>query len=416
MKNPPTIFHSIPRNQHAQITDMVLLEDLKPNDSDAINNGLISLYLALSIAEDALNEFANNRYRSFDALLGNNSCYLVSYNIYLIAHRFKSQQNLTIGPALNKIRETKQKLLIATNSFKTKIKTPSVGSFLSANNIHLDLDPDFIYLAMAYACTQAKEKNEFEFEETNYKNLLNIYSKKLNIDIPKKTVINLVKHWQKTLSISSIKTLRQRQTNTPNQPEELWREYLSDRYILTDKRDRLCAPSLYSAATIFSQLTQIEGAILGLQVNIVSQPKNRISTFTLFYQVQKDHSYRLVNSEKLPDSDPIYMFVGCRYISDIEKIDIRAIQHELEEKDLKTIILAHEVTYPQYPKSLNAENILPTHPEIIEHIKKYKKLKGFSLEDPSILCLAHIFIDDILTQSLASYDHPTFLPQLPQKK
>lgn len=387
----------------------------QPNDINALNNGLISYFLVLSIIEDALLDFAHKKYRSFDALIGNNSCYVCSYIVFLIARRY-SIDNLLQEETINineKITQIKQKIIKLTNSFENSVKSDSLFNFINENDLALNLDQDIIYLAMAYACTLAKCRNSSEFEETNYENLIAFYNRKINFNLRRKTTQKLIKHWQKTLSILNIKTLQNHAKDVQCEKTRLWANYISnDEYILEDSRGRLCAPSLYSAALIYEKLSKIPGSILGLQVNIIRFPKDYISRFTLFFQVLDDGSLKSIAQDELSYAEPVYMFTGCRYISDDSLLNIDQMKDSFQARDLKTLILAHEVTYPQYPKSLNAENIIPLEEELVKKIGNLKTLQGFSLEDPTDLCLVHIFVDDTLTQSLAHFEPAIYLPQL----
>lgn len=397
------------------VASFVLPDTHMPNDLNALNNGLISYFFILSVIEDALCDFFQNKYRSFDALIGNNSCYISSYIIFLIAQRSNSDNKFRklIKQNLGKIKNIKQEIILATNSFKEKIKSDSLIRFLDENGLTLALDPDFIYLTMAYGCTQSKNKNALEFEETSYEKLIEIYNKKLNISIAKKSAQKLVKHWQKMLSIFNIKTLQSHAKTANHGTAKLWANYIADdRYILEDQRGRLCAPSLYAAALIYDKITKTPGSILGLQVNIIQNPKKYISRFTLYFHVQDNGSVKIIDHDGFSSAQPIYMFTGCRYISKASTIDIREIKEEFATRDLKTLILAHEVTYPQYPKSLDAKDINPVEKDLIKEIGILKRMSGFSLEDPTDLCLVHIFVDDTLTQSLANYEPPIYLPQL----
>lgn len=397
------------------VSSFMLPDAHKPNDLNALNNGLINYYFVLSVIEDALCEFLQKRYRSFDALIGNNSCYISSYIVFLVAQRYKLDSKFKglIKLKIDEIRKTKQLIIDLTKSFKEKIKSESISSFLDENELTLTLDPDFIYLAMAYGCTQSKSRNVLEFEETSYEKLIEPYNKKLNISIARKSAQKLVKHWQKTLSILNIKTLQSHAKTTDRGTAELWANYIvDDRYILEDQRGRLCAPSLYTVALIYNKITKTPGSILGLQVNLIRNPKKYISRFTLYFCVQADGSLKIISPDEFSSAQPIYMFTGCRYISKDSTIDITAIKEEFATRDLKTLILAHEVTYPQYPKSLDAKDISPVEKSLIKEIGILKRMRGFSIEDPTDLCLVHIFVDDTLTQSLANYEPPIYLPQL----
>ncbi|MBU6383958.1 MAG: hypothetical protein KGR16_06560 [Verrucomicrobia bacterium] len=398
------------------LTASFMLPDThQPNDLNALNNGLASYFVILSIIEDALIDFLQKRYRSFDALIGNNSCYISSYIVFLIAQRFSSDKNFInlTKHAIKKIKNVKKDITLATNSFQRKIHSESLSRFLEENGLAVALDPDHIYLAMAYGCTRAKYKNAFEFEEISYEKLIELYSTKLNINFARKSAQKLVKHWQKTLSIFNIKTLQSHAKTIDHGTGKIWASYIADdRYILEDHRGRLCAPSLYTAALIYDKLTQTPGSILGLQVNLVQTPRTHIARFTLYFQVQDNGDLKNIDHDEFSSTKPVYMFTGCRYISSTASVDIRALKAEFAARDLKTLILAHEVTYRQYPKSLNAKDITPVEKDLVKEIESLKKMSGFSLEDPTDLCLVHIFVDDTLTQSLASYEPPIHLPQL----
>ena len=385
-------------------------EKSKQNDFHALNTSIINLHLILSIAEDALNEFLSFRYRSFDALLGNNSCYLVSYIIFKNAQRLKNDSTFrpAIENTLSEIDEVKQKILSKTNHFQKRIESASFSEFIRENEIDLHLDSDTSYLTMAFTCTQAKFKNEWEYEETCYDKISDKYTEKLNVNIPKKSTKKLIKHWQKMLSYFNIKTLRSHVKREENNP---WTQYLSDDSILEDQRGRLCSPSLYTSAFIFQSLSQIPGAKLGLQVNVIENPKKFISKFTIFFEVQDDMTLKVINESDCHPTDPIYMYTGCKYVPENSEVNIKEIIEEFQGKELKTIILAHEVTYHQYPKALKVENYFPNEGSLYNEIQKYQEMKGYSLDDPSTLCLTHIYVDDILSHSTNIQD-PLFLPQI----
>ena len=58
-------------------------------DLNAVKSGLSTYLLTLNIFEDALENFIQHKYRMFDALVGNNSCYLVSYIILILSKKIK---------------------------------------------------------------------------------------------------------------------------------------------------------------------------------------------------------------------------------------------------------------------------------------------------------------------------------------
>jgi hypothetical protein len=127
--------------------------------------------------------------------------------------------------------------------------------------------------------------------------------------------------------------------------------------------------------------------------------------------VQDDGKLELILKELIPHNKPIYMFAGCRYIPNQSSvINLKDIEFSFESRNLKDLIFAHEVTYPQYPKSLNIGNLQPNEPTVLAEIHRLQEFKGFSLEDPSDICLAHIFTDSTSDQFVSANEQPLYLP------
>lgn len=396
-------------------TSFIIPDIYNSNDTDTINSGLISYFLAICVAEDALSDFINSKYNSFDALIGNNSCYISSYIIFLISQSFYTNNNFSIyiQSSLEKIRFIKHAIIAKTNNFKEKIEHKSLYFFLKESGFLITLEIDCIYLIMAYGCAQSKIKNEFAIEEISHEKLLKTYSEKLRINIGRKSAQKLIKHWQKSLSIFNIQILQSHAKTLCKEKERLWANYvINDIYILEDGRGRLCAASLYTAAVVYDKLTKIPGAILGLQVNLIEHPKTYISKINLYFEVQEDGNIQVIDQDYLASTRPVYMFTGCRHILDASRINIEEIKQEFKSRDLRNLILAHEVTYPQYPKSLNAQDIAPLEPALKAEIAILKEMSGFSIENPTDLCLVHMFVSQPVVQSFLAHEAPVYLPQL----
>lgn len=383
------------------------------SDDNAVKNGLTNYLFTLSILEDALDNFLKHKYRMFDALVGNNTCYSVGYAIFLIAYRSKknSDFNSYVKSVVQEISLLKNSILkeLDNTSGNIKLSQADFQSFLQDKHLVFSADLSLVYLFLAFGCSIAKRENEEDFDEINYDSILLKYNSKL--DIKKKSIIKLVKHWQKCISVLSVNIL-QNNANSLNYPEILWARYIFDPYILEDERKRLCTSSLFSIRVIYNMLLTMPGALIGLQVNLIENPRTFITRFTVYFEAQPDGTLKVRQQDEIGSISPVYMFEGCKYVPEGTAVNIDDLKIEFSQRDIKDIIFAHEVTYPQYPKSLNAGSISPTESEIIEEITRLKAMPGFSFEDPSDLCLVHIFVDDTHTQSLAIHESPTYLPRL----
>lgn len=385
-------------------------------DQKTLKNCLIQYFFSLSILQDALIQCLDHQYRKFDALIGNNSCYASSYTIFRIANRIENDQGfkdqLSLG--LKKLEKARKKALNELKELENDLPSSHLKDFrqfLFNKDLVLDLPIELVYLGLAFGCGISKEKNDQNIEEIQYETLL-LHYEKLKVPLTKKSTVKLIKHWQKVLAILNVKTLQDHAKFSTAQP---WAKYLFGEYVLTDERNRPCLASFYASKIIYDLLLSMPQALIGLQVNIIQQPEQYLNRFTVLYEVQPDRTLRVLDPEELFSTRPIYMLVGCRYISQ-QYIDIPTLKAEFTQKSLEEIIFAHEVTYTQYPKALKAKNISPHEPELVQEIERLKKLEGFSLEDPSDLCLVHIFVDDTQSQALSAYDPPVYLPKLREEQ
>lgn len=383
-------------------------------DQNTLKNCLIHYLLSLAVLGDALKHFLTHQYHKFDALIGNNSCYANAYTIFRISQHMnnspemKTQLLITLQEIERAKNKTSNLLEHLHNDFSAFAK--DFHDFLSVNGLIVDLPRDFIILGLAFGCTASKLKTAQEIEEIHYDSFLTEYQNKLERVLAKKSIIKLIKHWQKLLATLNVSTLQEhaRFTSPKTRP---WSKYLFGEYVLMDERNRPCLPSFYASKAIFDLLLSRPFSMIGLQVNVIAQPGTYLDRFTLFYEVQPDRSLRIIEAKNVSLEQPIYMFVGCRYIPQ-PVVDIRALKAEFTQRSLEEIIFAHEVTYPQYPKALKAKNILPDEPALRKELHRLQRMKGFSLEDPSDLCLTHIFVDDIRSQASSTNRFPVYLPKL----
>ncbi len=378
------------------------------NNYKSSSIGLLNYYFSLSVVEDAILNFLDFRFKNFDPLIGNNSCYLSSYSFFLISKKFTSSNLTLLRLALNSI--SKIKLEIIQKSKNSQNSSISLENFLMNERLDIKLDLDIVYLGLSYGCTLAKHRNKNHYDEIDYEKLLNTYQEKLNIEIKRKSVIKIVKHWQKVISLINVRTLQNHARDILSK-ENLWSKYIHNDYVHKDPRGRPCTASLYAIKTIYSLLLLIPSSLIGLQVNIHKNQKEFIGKFTINFEVQEDQTLKLVDLHKNFPNSPVYTFAGCRYC-DSQEATLEKTKDDFIKRNLEEIIFAHEVTYPQYPKSLKIPDIAPKEFELRQEISRLKFLKGFSLKNPSDICLAHIFVDNTCPHISALEDNPLYLPQI----
>lgn len=389
--------------------------DQSLQDITAFKSAIAAYLLSITVFIDALENFRNKNFRMFDSLIGNNSCYLVAYLIYEISNKMDNSSNF-----INEMEKTIKNLYILKNNIIDNYMSLNLNNFnidisnflefLKRNNLIIFCEIDFFYLCQTYACTITKEKNENEYEQINENFLFEKYQNIGGIEIKKKTIHKLLKHWQKSLSTTNVKKLQEASKSLPKKHLETV-QYLFSPHILKDSRDRLCTPSLFAQLVIFELLLRLQNSLIGLQVNLIQSPKNYQTRFTLFYEVQKDLTLKVLSDTKIDPDRAIYMYIGCRYTENTYSSEsIENLKKTFSKRNLKDIIFAHEVTYPQYPKCLKAPNIYPESGSLSQLITYWRSLSGFSLDDPSDLCLVHIFVDNTKMQLCSIEEPPVYLP------
>ena len=373
---------------------------IKNSDKSALKTAFDHYYFSLTLLEDALTAFLAHRYNQFDALIGNNSCYLVAYVIYLLGREDRSLYE----SALCNICALKHRLLLTIQNLKL-LKGTTFWEILKDNSLEPDVELGALYLTMAYGCTITKEITETNIETICFIRLVKKYEGNPFVELKEKSMIKMIKHWQRLISYINVTQL-QSHAQWVSEAVKPWSRYIESPFVLTDKPGRLCSSSLYSSRVILDLLKSMPGAVIGLQVNIGTTEKEFFGRAMIYYQVNDSGEWESITEDL--SEQPIYLFIGCRYVQPGVRVDLKEIEREFQGRNVEEIILAHEVTYPQYPKSLGAGEVQPSDAELMREINRLKEFSGFSLDNPSDLCLVHISV----TNPSEVFTKPVFLPQI----
>lgn len=413
----------LPRNSAAPQTSVVDLlppsfKRISPSDKRAFAIALSACRFVLNVAHRALEAFASHDLRSFDAHLGNNSCYLSASICVQIAKRFKSDATFMdyVKNAINNIDQLildfdlvfKNLKMIELSQYK------DVSQFLQRQGISMNFSPEIHYLIMAYACSVAKCKNENSIEVIDYEQLFKyFYEKDCENPIPRSSLVKLHKFWQKTLSVHNIEFLQLQASNFRTEDYK-WNKYVSDSYIKIDQRGRLCSSSFYAIKVLLDSLALEVESLVSLLINVFSSNRQFLGKFPLFFKpIPGSGKWTLADASEIakkPDN-PVLTVEGCSYNDRHLQQQLVDIKREFSRKDLTEVIFSHEITYPQYPRGFNGLQISPTEPDLIRELARLKQQsQGYSLDAPSELCLVHLYPDTVKRQLAAKLDPPTHLP------
>ena len=199
-------------------------------------------------------------------------------------------------------------------------------------------------------------------------------------------------------------------------PTEFWGQYVQPKHLRIDQRGVLYASNLYSMQVTLSHLIQSESKIA--VIHDIQNDEGQITgrNVTLLKGDGKTHFRELTSDEAktLPfhSHEPILVFAGCSYADS-------TLQFKPWLKDFASLVLACDVFYPQFPKvtddpEYDDSPIVPKEDFLREKIAQYSELKGFSVEDPSIFCLTHIYPASI--RQILENEHALPLSFIPTEK
>lgn len=384
---------------------------ISPHDPIGFKACLEYLYLLLGSMQNALIAFKNMELDTFDALVGNNSCFLTSYHVYKTAYRFSLEQSFQhdLDDILKKLNFLKSHpCFIEVENFPNKAKT--FEDFLEKNELLLDCDPIYFYLTICFLLSFAKE-NEEDVEKISSKKLHVFFGAILNKVPSSKLVLKLIKHFQRQVTYLGVYNLYEDSKKISSNC--VWKKYIFPPFAVFDERKRICTPSLYTQKVTFELLKLTQEALVCLEISLIEKPKTYKNRFLYFYKVENG-VFKKVDPLSLDNDRPILVYAGCRYMDRYEETNafIQDIKRSFEEKTLEEMLFSHEVTYPQYSKALKLQDIIPDELDLQQEILKLKKNKGFSLEDPSFLCFIHIYPSSVIAVKKASISPFVYLPSL----
>ena len=110
--------------------------------------------------------------------------------------------------------------------------------------------------------------------------------------------------------------------------------------------------------------------------------------------------------EPLDLFEPVIVFEGSSYS---DNLDIHSFTQIMDDWLTKfpELVLACDVFYPQFPKRLDDplfdnSPIVPEELDFKKLIQKYSLIEGYSIKNPSIFCLTHVFPASLEELNLAT--------------
>ena len=187
---------------------------------------------------------------------------------------------------------------------------------------------------------------------------------------------------------------------------DLWGKYASNEYLRVDKRGLHYASSMYSMQVVLAHLIHSNAKIA--VINDILDSTGQLTKYIRLLQGDGKGGFILIDEDNHQNfkNEPIVVFGGCAKTANPEHVP-----SQLDDwiHRFPNLVLAQDVSYPQFPKvdeEFHSHPILPEEQILENLIEEHKKATGFSAKDPSLFYLSHIYTSS-LQQILDNHSNPT---------
>lgn len=363
---------------------------------------------------EAYQSFIEADFSKFDAQVGENSCQIRAHKICFLAkdkHFFKKikstlkiQKNLSlkVQNCLNKYV-----MLSEMHSHYNSIldKKENALQFLIDNELHFDFDQDRRFLILSYFLKKYC-LNNFD----GYPSSINYYQIKNSLGISLTQAKNIVNVYQNLLSYLSCMYVVQLETskNRKNLLKALMSNVDNNRYMI----------SYYEVTkTLVCEDVGKEFLIVLLITRQVGILREKIKL--LFKYCKNSRRYQLQSKTNFVDSDqPCLVFSGVSVANDLSETCSDYLD-KISSIGVENLILYNAATHPQYIGDnsskgdfyknfiQNSQNVVQSLTELESDFDRTIKTAfwvGCSKDNPTLICIKHIYCDNISNCMSTNYN------------
>jgi hypothetical protein len=182
-----------------------------------------------------------------------------------------------------------------------------------------------------------------------------------------------------------------------------WAKYASNNFLRIDSRGVKYAASMFSMRIIIASLIFKKSKIAIIN-DILDESGNLIDRITHIYIGDGSAGFKEINIETINKNqnipnEPILIFAGCCNLNQTKLVELQTLMDSWKN-NLIDVLLACDLEYPHFPlvssdPEFNNCKIIPEEPSLKFLLDNKLQANGYSIRDPSIFCLAHIYTADI---------------------
>ncbi len=225
----------------------------------------------------------------------------------------------------------------------------------------------------------------------------------ISTDFSRRLVTQLQRYFSKLVANSYQDILQSVTKNvTVNRVNiQTWGRYVLPKYFRKCQRKITYVSCLYSTQVILAKLISLK-SIIGVISDIVDENFQLIERRVHLLQGNGENNFKVLPEDKRHNVDakePLLVFGGVTVQDPSNyKHQLKSISKWLE--DFPALVLANDIYYPQFPKvsndpQFNSNPIAINDKLIIQEFEKLSEVKGVTISDPSLFCLAHIFTTNL---------------------
>lgn len=179
-----------------------------------------------------------------------------------------------------------------------------------------------------------------------------------------------------------------------------WGKYINPSYLRTDQRGVKYASSMFSMRVSLAHLIASRSKVAIIN-DLIDFSGNLKSRYVSVFEGDGSNNLRPLTQRELSmfclqSKEPVIIFGGCLYSEEKDENSLILMMNPWLDR-ITNLLLACDVWYPHFPKVTDDPNfdntdIQPEEESLQKIIKDHSNIQGVSAKNPSLFCLAHIYV------------------------
>lgn len=376
------------------------LSDLLPYDLNNkkradLRTSLKEYQMLLALSLEAVSALIRGDLNKFDALVGENACAIRAVWIALIHSKNLINPHVLKEDILN-LNKLVNSFLEESTISRLMNSGISAMQFFSERKIFLELNIDELFIINCFILTETKITlsdenliNSFVIKEKSDPKKLKKYG-----EISSSFAENIFSKARKFVAMNSVDFVR---TNAHRLHNENLKEMLSEKFVVNHNNHLLCTPMFWTYQSVLS-IAHTEMIPLIIHAKFLRNELEKYKVVDedyLFFEpiLRKDGhmDYKQKTIEDVDHYKAAWVIQGVVHPQHNKPTSKRDWRKNISKYSINTVILSGAADHRQYPNEEKDELINSLQNHEYESYKFFAKSEGFSLNNPSIFFIQHVY-------------------------